>query len=395
MENDDLTAVDQTEENTQVTPVIEETPASGVDATTVDTSKDGEPKSPLEALTLGIEEGQKPRRIASKGEEQSQTDTRPRNADGTFKVETAEGKTAREEAEALLAAETPEQKAARLAAETPEQKAAREAAEAAAKKAPDHVNDPIPANLNKRTAERMQYLLDTVKAQSTLAEQHTQLFDEITSTGASPQEFGAMVGYMRYVHSSEPKDWDTAYTILQSELKGLAVKMGKPLYEVNLLRDDANKDLVEEIRGGTLTANRAHEIALQRESVKYRTTTAAAKSAATTSATTEAAAQTASTKAFDELDKVLRARDGAEFQRKFDILVPMLKKTLGRLPPAERIGVFQDAYDNLVLPPVQAAVVPPKTMPQRPKQPAGAGGGGNPAAAPKSALEAMNAALEQ
>lgn len=342
-----------------------------------------EPKSVLEAVTAGIEDGQNPRRIIPKAEEIAAGDTRPRNLDGTFKAESDEEKTARERAELI-------------AKETPEEKTAREKAETEAAKKVDHVNDPIDPAVKGRTAERMKYLIDTVKQQAQIMESHQNLFGEIQNTGATPQEFGAMVAYMKAVHTTDPVQLENAYKILQGELKGLAVKLGKPIYEVNLLRDASNADLVKEIQEGKLTNARGHEIALQREQQR---STAATRTAATTSSQQQAddkAATAAGTAALNKLGGELVAKDGPEvYGAKYDILLPMLKPLFSRLNPSEWKQTFLDHYNNLAAPAKAAAAVTPtivpKVQPQRPKQPAGAGGSSS---APKSALEAINAALE-
>gem|GEM_PF-4413000 len=331
-------------------------------------------KSLLDVLSESIDEASKTRKtIQPKAEELAQDDSRPRNADGTFKTETPEEKAAREA----------------LENETPEAKAAREVKEAeAAKKPADHVNDPIPENTNKRTQERIKSLIETVKAQEALVAQHGELFAAIQGTGASPDEFATMVNYMKGVRSNDPKSMEWAYSVLQSELRGLAVKMGKPLYEVNLLRDKENADLVAEIGEGKITSNHAHEIALMREAQK----TQHQRAQRTTAATSEADAEKAANTAADKFDADMRKRDGdAVFQAKFDILIPALKNTLARLPPADRLSVFKDAYDNLkIATPAPAPIAAPKPVPMRPKAPAG---GATVSTVPKSAIEAMNAAL--
>lgn len=357
----------------------------------------GEPsQTPLEAISAAIEEVGQPRRVQPKQEELDQQDTRPRNADGTFKVETADEKATREEAEeaARLAAETPEEKTARLAAETPEQKTAREAKEAAAaaKAKPDSINDPIPDGLNKRTAGRMQELIDTVKAQKAIVESHTQLFDAVRAAG-SPEEFSAMLNYMAASKSNDPKVLEVQYQVLQQELRGLAIRMGKPIFEVNLLRDPANKDLVDDIAAGVLSNQRAHELALQRETQKR----AQGQGKQEQAASVAEADRKFGVEDLDALEQELARRDGAEtYKAKRALLQSSLKQTMARISPREWREVFTDAYEGLVLPPKAAAVIPApiveKQQPQRPKQPAGAGAGG---AAPKSALDAINLALGQ
>lgn len=381
--------IDETLEETPLVETPAETPAADEQGEAIVTEETGA-KSALEAISEAVESAGKPRTIQPKAEELAQSDTRPRNADGTFKTETDEEKATREAADAAaaLANETPEQKAARLANETPEQKTAREAEEAKAK-TPDAVNDPIPEGLNKRTAERMRSLIETVKQQEAIVESHTQLFDVVRESG-SPEEFSAMIGYMRGSKSNDPKVLEQAYSLLQGELRGLAVRMGKPLYEVNLLRDPANADLVAEIAAGTLTNQRAHELALNREAVLQRT--GQARNSETAGATEQA--RLTGVADLDALEKELVKRDGAAvYGAKRKVLESSLQATMAEVSPLKWKAIFTKAYDGLkVAAPVAAAPVVPaeKIQPQRPKQPAGAGGAKT---APTSALDAINQAL--
>jgi hypothetical protein len=373
-----------TESTTTETPV----PASSAAADSVDAAAAataGAAKSPLEAINEALTEAAKPRRtITPKADEQALQDTRPRNADGTFKTETPEEKAERERAE-------------KIAKETPEEKALREAEEAKNAKKPDHVNDPIDKDIKGRTAERMKFLIDTVKQQNALVEQHGALFGAIQETGASPAEFAQMVGYMKMVHSTDAKDLEAAYTVLQSELRGLAVKLGKPLPEVNLLRDPANADLVEEIRTGKITNQRAHELAVARETAKTTKDSREATRIAEQAQADEKKAHDKGVQDLDDLQKELIARDGAEtFNAKYDALVPLLRPHFDQLDYKHWKETFRGFYDRMKLPAKAAAPVTPpaeKPRPLRPSAPAGGGGAGGLATEPKSALDAVNAAL--
>jgi hypothetical protein len=362
---------------------VVETPVVGTPETpSAETPAAEGPKSLADALEEGLDQAKGPRHITPKQDDKDSQDTRPRNADGTFKAETPEEIAEREKLE-------------RQAKETPEEKAAREAKEAEEAKKVDHVNDPIDPAIKGRTAERIKALVETVKAQNVVAEQHKALFSSITETGASPQEFAQMISYMRAIHSKDSAQLEVAYKTLQSELRGLAVMLGKPLYEVNLLRDESNKDLVDEIRAGTLTNQRAHEIALQRETQRMAKTRTESTAREQQTAAQAKAAADAGVADLNALDAELRARDGdAAFEAKYETLVPMLKPLFERLDPKEWKGVFMHHYNTLK---VQAAPPPPpppppapKPQPLRSKQPAGAG---TAVTAPKSALEAINAAL--
>lgn len=365
-------------------------PESEVKETQGETTDAGKTaKSALEAISEGIGEAFAPRKITSK-------------AELTPEQKAAEEKAAREKIEQEDAEQAekgqlrgPDGKFRAMTAEEKKAYEDKKAADAAAAAKPDAVNDPIPKDLNERTATRMKELIQTVKEQAALAEQHNALFGAIQATGATPDEFADMITYMRFAHTNDPASLQTAYKLLQRELSALAVRLGQPIPEVNLLRDPANKDLVDEVNAGKLTAQRAHELAAARAAKGATEATAKrAGEAATAKEQAEAATKAGRTE-LDALDAELRARDGNEtFQRKYDILVPQLKNLFSRLDPRQWKETFIDCYENLKLPALPAAAAPASTgkpQPIRPKAPAGTSGG---TSAPKTALEAISQALD-
>ena len=382
VQSSEETSADSTETVAQETPAVESAaPAKTVaDGPTTDAGTTA--KTALEALNEGIGEAfTSPKRITPKEEE-------------TPEVKEAAAKAVAEEDAA--AAEKGQVRGAdgKFRAMTEEEKAAKEAAAAAAKK-PDPVEDEIPADIKGRTRERMQELIKTVKEQAQLAEQHNALFGAIQDTGATPDEFANMISYMKAAHSNDPKLLEKAYTLLQSELKGISIRLGKPVPEVNLLNDPANKDLVDDVRANKLSVQRAHELA----AVRAKQAADAATAQRTTAASDRQAKETAEAKEagdagraeLNKIDLELRKRDGdATFEAKYDVLVPMLQEHFNGVHPSQWGAQFRRAYDSLKVAPKAAAVVPHRQQPLRPKAPAGHSGGG----APKSALEAISQALD-
>jgi hypothetical protein len=280
---------------------------------------------------------------------------------------------------------------------TPEEKAAKEAAaaaEAAKAAKPDHINDPIPKDINARTAERMTALVNDVKALQAVQKDHNDLMGYINGTGASPQEFSQALNYMRAIRSNDPKMLEAAYAQLQSELLGLSERMGKPIPEVNLLRDPKNADLVKEIQDGKLTVQRAHELALWRSRQARESTTRT--TAETTQAKERERAQVLDVgkNELNALEDTLIAKDGeALYRAKTEIVYAALEPVFASIDPRNWKATFQAAYDKLKLQAPAAPAAPAPTArptPLRPKAPAAGGAQG----APKSALEAVSAALE-
>ena len=378
-----MTEENQTPDGEETTVDTTETPkddTSGDPVIAPVAKADGQEPKLSDILDEAIDSAGKGRRITSKAEETPEEEEAALTAAKKEDDEAAEKGQVRGE-DGKFRAMTDEEKAAKVAEDT--------------KKPADAVNDPIPDNTNKRTAERMRTLIDTVKEQATLIEGHTALFDAVRGTGASPDEFAAMLNYMKAVHTDDIPTLEKAYTILQSELRSLSIKIGKPVPEVNLLTDPANDDLVKEVREGKITVNRAHELAVARERLKTDRATSKTKVDAENSAAETKRLSDEGKVALDKLGDELRARDGdAVYGAKYDTLVPQLREafTSGNVHPSKWSAVFRQAYENLKLAPRPApAVLKEKQQPLRPKTPAGSG---NASPAPKSVLEAINAALE-
>jgi len=223
---------------------------------------------------------------------------------------------------------------------------------------------------------------------------HNDLMGYINGTGASPQEFSQALNYMRAIRSNDPKMLEAAYAQLQSELLGLSERMGKPIPEVNLLRDPKNADLVKEIQDGKLSVQRAHELALWRSRQARETTTR------TTTETTQAQERERAQvldvgkNELNALEDTLIAKDGeALYRAKTEIVYAALEPVFASIDPRNWKATFQAAYDKLKMQaPAAPAAAPPavRPTPLRPKAPAAGGAQG----APKSALEAVSAALE-
>lgn len=212
-----------------------------------------------------------------------------------------------------------------------------------AAKKPDHVNDPIPKELSERTQERMQSLVSMVKEKDEIISQQHQLFAQIESTGATPQEFGAMVGYMAWVHSNDPKQLTQARDLLMSELRGVSLKLGEAAPGIDFLSD--YPDLKTMVDNGQITTDVAQELAIKRTREKTERDASVAKSSAT--AATQAA-ETAQNDAIKELNALgaQLMQDDPDYARKHDILKPIIS-SFGILPPKQWKAAFMRAYNAI------------------------------------------------
>jgi len=335
-------------------------------------SADEGPKSLAEALTAGIDS------VTGKGKEKG----KEAGAD----AKDSEGATDKEGAEKKNAADGEKKEGE----EKPEDKTGKDG------KQPDHVNDPIDARLAPRTQERIRSLADEVKTLRSVAENNGAMIGAIMDTGATPQEFGAMVGYLGAVHSEDPARLEAAYQLLQSELQGLAIRMGKPLPEVNWL--DGQQDLIDGIRAGAMTRETAIELAMHRAGKKRADTIAAARAKETQAAqSTEQEAKAASAE-LDALGDELAAAD-PQYAAKYAIIVPKLKAEMGKLPPKQWKTRFLEEYAKTKVVPKAAPVAAarpaapvinkPKNQPLRPSTPSG-----GTVKTPGSALDALSSAID-
>lgn len=208
------------------------------------------------------------------------------------------------------------------------------------KKGPDPVNDPIPEDVKGRTRDRMQSLISTVKEKDEHIALQDQLRESISSTGATPQEFGAMLGYMRWVHSDKPEDLKQARELLMSELRGVSLKLGEAAPGIDFLEDHA--DLKAKVEAGQLTAEDAQELAINRTRQKSVADRTAADRARDEGAQADTKARTDAIADLNTLGKTLQSTD-PEYTTKHDILQPVLA-SLGMLAPAQWKQAFTNAY---------------------------------------------------
>lgn len=251
----------------------------------------------------------------------------------------------------------------------------------------DPLNDPIPTGVAARTRERIETLVGMVKEAETYKQNYHEVVSMVNSTGASPEEFGQMLQYMKMVHSDNPDDKRTALKVLQSELRGLAVQLGESdVPGFDPLADF--KDLQQAVELKEMAPEHAKELAvarLRKQDELTRQTHAMQQNQAQMSAQ-QAVEQGKAT--LNTLGQKLSA--DPDYEAKAAVLVPMLKETFNSIHPTQWAVVFENAYRNLKVPaaPKPTPKPVPKNQPMRAKAPAGNSDPGI-----NSALDAVNAAL--
>ncbi len=269
---------------------------------------------------------------------------------------------------------------------------------------PDHVNDPIPKELNARTQERIRSLVGSVKERDSALEVQGNLIKAIQDTGVSGNDFAETIGFLRLVNSQKPEDIKAALTIVQQQAKALALRLGEEIPGVDLL--EGHPELQDAVKYGQITRAHALQVA-QLENQKRAAKEAEARTR--TESQDKAGLEAARTQAITVLNDIgvqLQKTD-PDYQRKYDALVEPMKAAFPHIHPSKWPEAFQNAWKALKLPPAVAAPAEPpagmirdasgkfvkaapKSTPIRPANPAGSGGG---AKAPGSVREAIDSAL--
>lgn len=193
--------------------------------------------------------------------------------------------------------------------------------------------------------------------------------DTVTGTGASPEQFGAALGYLALINTGDPAKMMTAFEAMQKEQAWLAEKLGlsTPTYDPL----DADPDLKAKVKSGEVDRELALETIKLRQAAKLRTEQDAGR-------TTEQQKQEAINAGIEDvktLSAELRApKQGqtpelaeAIYAAKLQIITPSIKLIQRTFPPAQWKAEIKALYLSTPDPVVRQA---PKTrvsdMPIRP-----------------------------
>jgi hypothetical protein len=258
-------------------------------------------------------------------------------------------------------------------------------------KKPDALDDKEDPKWSEKTQLRFRDLSSRVKVAEAKAEESNQFFQQIASTGASPDQFARTIQYLRLVHSKDPAERKLSFTLLLNEVKGMALELGEPVPGMNFL--DEYPDLRKQVDEGQLSEKNADELARTRARAKLAADTTTATEATAKQTNDDAVARNEGIAALNALGTKLST--DPDYGRKYKILIQTLKPVIQRLHPSKWAETYQAAYDNIpalvkaTVTPIKDAVKPKGPQPLRPKSPSGQG-----SKQPGSMLEAINAGLE-
>lgn len=215
------------------------------------------------------------------------------------------------------------------------------------------------------------------------------LFEEISKTGTSPEQYGMALEYLGLIAKAGRGDLvaaEKAYTTMAGEMAVLAKMLGK---EVPGVHDPLanHQDLRAEVEAGDLPRARAVEIAGQRDRAAYTGSVERQRTE------TQQAMTQAQKDAFDGLqayDAAMTAADPS-YLAKRDILQVHVNEIMAKYPPREWERRTAIAYASIKLPPQPAAATPTPAPPLQPRPGPIRPGGPGPALVPTTFASPMDA----
>lgn len=271
------------------------------------------------------------------------------------------------------------------------------------KKEPDPVNDPIPDEVKGRTRERMESLVSKVKETSEELEQVRGNYDEmmglITETGATPEQYGTMLGYIDAFNKGIEESADGTYRILDQKQAELALEAAEA--QVEILYEALGKqrpgsdplaefqDLKDEVETGDISEERALEIAQARKVAKRQEQqrTRQSEQHQQTEGQQEQQVQAARTE-LNTIGKALQKSD-PQYAKKVEQVMPAFKRELPNTPPDKWVELFWKHYDAAKVEEAPASGGRDQPLRGRPRA------GGTPAKAPGSVQEAIDAGIAE
>lgn len=222
------------------------------------------------------------------------------------------------------------------------------------------------ARFRELAARPTQQAFDEIAAKAATADEWQST---VAATGASPQQFGAVMGYLSAINSGDPKRMTQVFDGLMQEVKWLGQRIGR---EVPGLNDplEQHRDLAKEVADGDLPRARALEIAQQREAAARNSELTQRQRAEQQQRQQQ---EQANSQALTDLQTVgarLRAADPS-FAEKMTYLQPTLQIIQQTMHPTQWAAAAEQAYRALPAITVAPAPAPRPTVGAMPLRPTG------------------------
>lgn len=258
------------------------------------------------------------------------------------------------------------------------------------------VEDEITAlGLKEKSAERFRELSGQVRELSqrpdseavTALQTRAQRADDwertVTSTGATPEQFGQMLGALHALNSGDPQQLAQASQWLSGALAQVNKTIGKEAPGYDPL--DEHADLKRAVEDGDIDRKYALELA---EGRAHRTQASAAAERRSRTSYSEQVREQTLKQASDDvtaLNAELQKSD-PQFAAKLQRLAPALKQIPESVAPEKWVSTIRKMFAETVIETPKPAV---STSPMRPQ-----GGGGTMKRQPKDEMEAFDMGLE-
>ncbi|KIQ21554.1 hypothetical protein [Xanthomonas campestris] len=212
---------------------------------------------------------------------------------------------------------------------------------------------------NERTQKRFRELSERaaeVEPLRTKAAKADEWEHTITSTGASPQQFGNALNYLAAINSKDPDAMAQAYDAMSKELQWLGQKIGREAPGFDPI--SAHPDLAEKVASGDLTREVAAEMAQHRQRgvLQQEQRTTQQQTYQAEQAHQYGISQVAA------LGEQLKASDPF-FAKKLPFLMPTVDVIQQTLPPEQWVPAIHQAYLRL-----PAVAAPAPAAPAAPRQ---------------------------
>lgn len=250
----------------------------------------------------------------------------------------------------------------------------------------------LPKDAKQETRERFTKMRDRFDEVSAELKQKTERMNEmievVTRTGATGEQFDAMLQYLGARNSGNLQLLEQAYAIAKAEFEDISKQLGKPIPGV-LDPLEAYPDLKAEVDSGEISQQRAQELAAARTANKLNNEFSNRQSLATK----EEAILREGYAAISALGKRMRSENRAKYDTHIATLTSITNviEQSGR-DPREWAGLIEAEWKRL--PDVAPAPAKPKVpTPIRPTGMTGAPGGNKAHKEPGNAVEAIDMAL--
>jgi hypothetical protein len=208
----------------------------------------------------------------------------------------------------------------------------------------------------KAQAERIRTLETERPELERVAAEAVRWEESITSTGADPEQFGRVMGYLHAINKGSREDKMQARQALTDELKWIDQQLGIKGEHYNPL--DEHADLKRKVETGEMDKADAEELAERRNADKLKAD-ADAKTQTEQQRETEINTALTGIKAFG----AEQAKKDPQFKAKLAYLAPTVELIQKNLPPAKWLGAIKDAMAKLPKLPTAAQPKPRVTAP--------------------------------